>query len=445
MPQRQSRSEHVGELFPPFTQEGLLDAHCVAHFQVPLEVLRKGANTVGVRAADADGKRVTAAIVRRRDGSIDRVRADVFVDATGDVYVCRSAGCETTIGESLNGVTLCYRVSKRGTESPDVLAAEPFQRSSCNHQLPNGDRIINMLPTVEGRLLLELGYGETLKTCQERIRQHWAWLRKSPGDWGQYRFADAASLLGIREGHRIVGEYVLTAGDLEQGIGNQPHADMIAMASHGVDIHGKHRAKRHVAVRPYGIPYRCLVPKGWQNVLVACRGASFDRTAASSVRLSRTMVWLGHAAGIASAMAVRQQCPVMDVDVAELVKRMGVNSDTAANKEPGDRPFKPSDAAVAGTQKHSFYCTDNGHGKVLKFDEKGACVWEYPAPRCQDVWALPNGNTVVCNWLGHGQYGQGIPVSEVTPEKQIVWMFRDNQRTRSVSSVCVLDHRPPVR
>ena len=43
---------------------------------------------------------------------------------------------------------------------------------------------------------------------------------------------------------------------------------------------------------------------------------------------------------------------------------------------------------------------------------------------------LPNGNTLVCNWLGHGKEGTGWPLFEVTPENQIVWKFTDSTQTK---------------
>ena len=136
-------------------------------------------------------------------------------------------------------------------------------------------------------------------------------------------------MLGIREGYRIVGEYVLTGKDLQQGILEQEHPDMIALASHAVDVHGANRRKvKHLKVKPYGIPYRCLIPKGWDNLLVACRGASFDRVAASSVRLSRTMLWLGHAAGVGAALAAKEDMAVGEVDAAKIRQRTGMDAES---------------------------------------------------------------------------------------------------------------------
>ena len=72
-----------------------------------------------------------------------------------------------------------------------------------------------------------------------------------------------------------------------------------------MDVHGEagtHGGPREL-VEPYGIPYRCLIPRGFDNLLVASRAASFSALAASSCRLSRTMMHLGQAAGTATALA----------------------------------------------------------------------------------------------------------------------------------------------
>ncbi|MBN2296628.1 MAG: FAD-dependent oxidoreductase, partial [Pirellulales bacterium] len=65
---------------------------------------------------------------------------------------------------------------------------------------------------------------------------------------------------------------------------------------------------------------------GWTNLMVACRGAGFSKIAASSCRLSRTMIQLGHAAGVAAAMAVKTDKPVDEIHVEKLTKRMNIHS-----------------------------------------------------------------------------------------------------------------------
>lgn len=69
---------------------------------------------------------------------------------------------------------------------------------------------------------------------------------------------------------------------------------------------------------------------------------------------------------------------------------------------------------------HRFIATDNGLGKVLIVSAAGAIEWEYPAPGCQDVWRLDNGNFLFTHTRG---------VLEVTPEKQVVWEYPSPEGT----------------
>ncbi len=52
---------------------------------------------------------------------------------------------------------------------------------------------------------------------------------------------------------------------------------------------------------------------------------------------------------------------------------------------------------------------------------------------------LANGNTVMCNWLGHGQFGKAPHLIEVTPDKKVVWTSADHHAMRAVANVQVLD------
>ncbi|MDZ7619380.1 MAG: FAD-dependent oxidoreductase, partial [Patescibacteria group bacterium] len=156
-------------------------------------------------------------------------------------------------------------------------------------------------------------------------RAHWRWLQEIPEFQG-YELAEIAPMLGIREGHRVVTRYVLSEHDIRAGLPGQQHPDIIAVADHPCDIHGAGGGIGHVKTA-YGVPYRCLIPAGeWQNLLVACRGSGFSKIAASSVRLQRTMIQLGHAAGMAAAMAVKDERSVDQIDVDALVRRLDARS-----------------------------------------------------------------------------------------------------------------------
>lgn len=93
-------------------------------------------------------------------------------------------------------------------------------------------------------------------------------------------------------------------------------------------------------------------------------------------------------------------------------------------------------------------CGD-GH-KVVEIDPAGKTVWELnendvpgnPLRLMAGVQRLPNGNTIFCNYLGHGHIGKQPMFFELTPEKQLVWQFDDHARFRTINQIQVLE--PPV-
>jgi FAD-dependent oxidoreductase family protein len=133
--------------------------------------------------------------------------------------------------------------------------------------------------------------------------------------------------LYVREARRMTGEYVLVQKDLQT---ERTKPDAIGMGSYNSDSHHVQRfvnaagfveneGDMQVAVQPYQIPYRILLPKRTEaaNLLVpVCFGAS--HVAYSSARMEPQYMILGHAAGVAAALAVRDGRPVQDVPVAEL-------------------------------------------------------------------------------------------------------------------------------
>lgn len=85
--------------------------------------------------------------------------------------------------------------------------------------------------------------------------------------------------------------------------------------------------------------------------------------------------------------------------------------------------------------------------RVFEVDAAGKTVWELkngdlPGIRLAfmtGLQRLPNGNTVVSNWLGHGKLGTAPHLFEVTPDKKVVWSFADHQTMKTISSVYLLD------
>jgi hypothetical protein len=93
-------------------------------------------------------------------------------------------------------------------------------------------------------------------------------------------------------------------------------------------------------------------------------------------------------------------------------------------------------------------CSDLPGGfRVFEADKAGNTVWQVSQNELPGIQLafmagaqrLPNGNTVMSNWLGHGQFGKGPHLIEVTPDKKVVWTFADHEHMKTISSVQLLD------
>jgi len=279
---------------------------------------------------NVDGSRLCS--LRLTNG--DTVDADFFVDATADILLARRLHCRTSLGQEsrelydepsaprspndrLNGCTLIYRISRKGKATRGIDPLPASVPSPCwwadeypiavYTQYPIGDFNVNALPVMAGREAYEMGYERAYAECQRRILAHWHHVQLVFPEFQDFRISWVAPGLGIREGPRLIGRYILTEHDLIAGISDQTHEDIITIADHPRDTHGADtgRAGTSELTEPYGVPFRCLLPVEIDNLAVACRGASFSSVAASSCRLSRTMMQLGQAAGTAVALATK--------------------------------------------------------------------------------------------------------------------------------------------
>ena len=307
-------------------------------------------NTTFLQAEAKDGI-VFQAHLAGADNQRFVIRAKVFVDATGGAFLCRNIGCETMLGidsrerfdepsapqeaaSFLNAISLCYRIRKvenpKRQQMPSGTVGD-FGKVAFAAGVDDKELIINPLSLLAGTTLIDKGYQETMLLARKYMLAHWCWLQEYP-HFKNYELRDIAPMLGIRESYRVLTEYILTEHDVRAGLKKQQHVDIVAIADHALDVHGGSSGIKELK-GPYGIPYRCLVPMGWKNLLVACRGAGFSHIAASSCRLSRTMIALGHAAGLAAAEAAHEKKDVRDINIPQLIHEMGVITGEVQGKE----------------------------------------------------------------------------------------------------------------
>ena len=130
-----------------------------------------------------------------------------------------------------------------------------------------------------------------------------------------------AHQVGVRESRRIVGEYCLTEEDV---VNCREFDDGIARGSYPIDIHDPKGGKTQFTFLKnggsYSIPYRCMVPKKIDSLIVTGRIISATHAALGSTRLQATCMAIGEAAGIAGAFSAKNKVVPRKIDMNE-VKR----------------------------------------------------------------------------------------------------------------------------
>jgi hypothetical protein len=213
----------------------------------------------------------------------------------------------------------------------DVNSIGPFSLNvldGSNRDYPNGDT-----ETRERVRAHHLHYTQSLLWFLSSDDDVPPRIRKEMQQWGicADEFTDTDGWphqLYVRDGRRMVGDYVLRESDL---LDARPQPDEVSLGSYNIDIREVERTWRYlpeyhrtpatfnegylsVAVPPYPIPYRALTPQreNADNLLVpVCLSAS--HVAFASVRMEPTLMMLGEAAGTAAAHAARRGIPVQEV------------------------------------------------------------------------------------------------------------------------------------
>ncbi len=291
-----------------------------------------------VTAVEGDGG--TIRTVTTADGR--RYAARVFIDSTADGNLAAAAGAEFQQGREADGKlqpsTLTFRVDDvdftafgmdpaqpdwarwdnlhliedallplyrklretNGTSNPreNVLC---FPDRKGRSLLFNQTRIANVDPTDADNMRRAMEEG------RKQINEFWEAVRHHPA------FAKAritiSERLGVREGRRIVGDYMLTAEDC---LGETKFDDMVVACGYALDIHDPTgTAATSIREIPgkgyYHIPYRCLMAKGFSNLLLGSRCISGTHEAHSSYRVIPPVSAIGQTAGVAAALCVRLQ------------------------------------------------------------------------------------------------------------------------------------------
>jgi hypothetical protein len=288
---------------------------------------------------EMEGRSIASVQTVGKSGRID-LQGKIYVDSTGDGDLAALAGAPIEMGRSQDGLcqpmTLCFRIGgvsgepKVGDLRKELTDIYLAAKAAGEIDMPREDILIfaTQVPHIfhfNTTRVVRRDATDTLDMTAAELegRRQTAELldlfrRRSP------RFKDAylvkmAAQIGVRESRRVMGEYVITVDDVLEAV---KFDDGIARSRYPVDIHsptGEGTVIQHLAPGEfYEVPYRCLVPKNVDNLLIGSRCISSTHEAHSSLRVMPVVAGIGEAAGIAAAWAVQQEIAPRQVDGIKL-------------------------------------------------------------------------------------------------------------------------------
>lgn len=319
-----------------------------------------------------DGARVQAIQVADKAG-LEIIPAACFVDCTGDADLAARAGAACVVGRESDGgmqpVSAIFRVGgvdlektwayleehPEDFETPPGYVGDEYTvakfrakpgvgvagfrslirkaRAAGDYTIPRDDLGFNPQvgrPEVTINITRVHGIDGTdpddltraeIET-QLQIIEGMRFLRKYVPGFEACYVVSSPFQVGVRETRRIQGSYVLTKEDCARG---RDFADQVARGAYPLDVHDVGGATDHAVVpgggtdlskitRSYGVPARCLVAQGVDNLLVAGRALSATHEAAGSARGQPVCMATGHAAGTMAALAALGATPVATLD-----------------------------------------------------------------------------------------------------------------------------------
>lgn len=305
--------------------------------------------------ADTESKHVNGVVINNIEGHC-YVKADAFIDATGDAVLahicgakCREAGRDTpqimpaTLPSLFAGIDW-ERVNAWRREHGHEQSTGIIRRGIAEGMFLQPDlHLVGMSRVGDSVGYLNGGHLFGLNALRSRdlsinvmlgrriAKDYMAFYRKHIPGFENIEHVTTASLLGIRESRRIVGEYELNLADY---MARREFSDQIAVFNKFVDIHPydsseaeyeRFKNEAHISMAPgerFGLPYGILVPRGWKNLWVAGRCASSDVAVHGSIRVQPAAAMMGQAAGTAAVQSVSSGLAADKIDICKLVETL---------------------------------------------------------------------------------------------------------------------------
>ena len=293
-------------------------------------------------------RRVSALLLETRSGR-RAVLGRVFVDASGDGDLAVWAGAPWELGDGAGGMLYPSTMFRLNAVAPGaaearawegipalMAAAERDEGMTFPRRTPiirpqknsiewraNVTQVTNADGSaVDGTDAAQLSRGET--EGRRQIRDSFAFLKSRVPAFRDAYIVDIPPQLGLRETRRVLGDHVLSE---EEVLGCASFDDTVGVNGWPVEAHVAgdvlFKWQDIPASRGFNhLPYRMLLPRGLDNLLVAGRCASMTHMGQSAARVSGACLVMGEAAGLAAAMVAAGNGGTRDVAVAALQARL---------------------------------------------------------------------------------------------------------------------------
>ena len=317
---------------------------------------------------------VRGIIIENKSGR-QALKADIFIDATGDGDLAYKAGAKYEQERKsmiLNGVekgvlpvSYYFNIANVNTKrlssvlkkepdyinkmieakAPDLLVDEityppygdrpPLFKGRVNklpepyHSNPKYYSITRPQVRTHGLHVFgcDITNGKDLSSAELELRRKslelFRVLKKNVPGYEEAYISNSPTEIGLRESRRIVGDYMLTEKDI---LGGKKHKDVITRCRIGewdINETGLPRKTPELCA-PFDIPYRCITPRQINGLLVAGRCISMTHSVAGyfSPRDVATCWGLGEAAGIAAALSLQENCQLRDLEIGLVQKKL---------------------------------------------------------------------------------------------------------------------------
>ena len=313
-----------------------------------------------------EGDRISSVLVKHIENSQElRFEAPLFADCTGDGTIGYLAGADYRMGregrdefgeeiapEKADKMTMgasvqWYSVDAGSPQAfPDFEDGVTFNEENCEK-------------VMMGEWTWETGMNFDQINDFERIRDYgmlvvysnWSYLKnrmKENSPYKDRKLEWVAYIAGKRESRRLMGDYILKEDDLTKEVA---HEDASFITTWSIDLHKPDPANsedfpgnefkavtKHVMIRPYAVPYRCLYSRNVNNLFMAGRNISVTHVALGTVRVMRTTGMMGEVVGMATSICKKYNIlprAVYQSHLEELkgLMRTGVNEKGLPNNQ----------------------------------------------------------------------------------------------------------------